>query len=302
MSWTFASAGVSSVPAPRPLSARAPDAGLPDELRPWVWRGDALAGTALQGHGAVWPSGHAALDAELPGGGWPATGLTELLQPARVHAEWSLLSWALAQALRQRAGPCVLVRPALPSAGPGHVCLVPFAPGLQALGLPPERLLWVNVRQADACLWACEQALQCAETVVVLAWLDRVRSDDLRRLHRVASIHHTPLFVMRADAQAVQPSPAPLRVQLLQAWPLRVQVLKRRGARSARVLELMHNHARLGLRSPATSAPTGTPGHPLRPASPASAVSMTTGSPAWTPPHSRHTAGVRDALDRPVAA
>lgn len=249
---------------------------LPREIQPLVWRADAQARAALQGHAGVWPSGHAALDAELPGGGWPASGLTELLQPAHAHAEWSLLALALSQALRRQAGPCVLVRPAPPPAMPG---LVPFAPGLQALGLPPERLLWVNAPQADTALWACEQALQCADTVAVLAWLDRARSDDLRRLHRIASIHHKPLFVMRGDAQAVQPSPAPLRVQLLQVWPLRVRVLKRRGTPSTRALDLLRNDNRLGLRR--QPAPVALPARP---------------------PQVRRPPGARDALDRPVAA
>ncbi|MFM8609658.1 MAG: translesion DNA synthesis-associated protein ImuA [Burkholderiaceae bacterium] len=261
-------------------------AAIPDELRHLVWRGDASLVAAPQEHGAVWPSGHAVLDAELPGGGWPASGLTELLQPARVHAEWSLLAFALSQALRRQAGPCVLVRPAPPPATPG---LVPFAPGLQALGLPPERLLWVGTTPPEAQLWACEQALQCADVVAVLAWLGPVRSDDLRRLHRIASTHHKPLFVMRADActpQATQPSPAPLRVQLLQAWPLRVRLLKRRGAPLLQVLELARNDARLGLRRrPA-------------PVEPVMSVEAAAAAARLTPARS----GARDALDRPVAA
>ena len=40
-----------------------------------VWRADRLERPATP----VWPTGWPALDAELPGGGWPAEGLTELL-------------------------------------------------------------------------------------------------------------------------------------------------------------------------------------------------------------------------------
>lgn len=253
---------------------------LPDELQHLVWRADASVRLA---EASACPSGHAALDAELPAGGWPAAGAIELLQPPRVHAEWALLAPALSQWLRQREGPCVLVRPEPPECAPGRMPglvpgLMPFAPGLQALGLPTQRLLWVGAAQPEAQLWACEQALQCADTVAVLAWLQRVRSDDLRRLHRTASSHGKPLFVMRSDAQALQPSPVPLRVQLLQAWPLRLRVLKRRGAPSHQVLELPRTEARLGLRrlpAPVTS-PLVRP-MPLRP-------------------------GARHALDRPVAA
>lgn len=245
-----------------------PTLSLPDELQHLVWRADACLPLA---QAAACSSGHAALDAELPGGGWPGAGAIELLQPLHVHAEWTLLAPALSRWLQRRDGPCVLVRPG-PSASlhqpvPHPVAhqgpsLVPFAPGLQALGLPPQRLLWVTAAQPEAQLWACEQALQCADVVVVLAWLDRVRTDDLRRLHRTASSHGKPLFVMRSDAQALQPSPVPLRVQLLQACPLRLRVLKRRGAPSLPVLELARPDARLGLRRmprPGSAIP-----HPVR--------------------------------------
>ena len=52
-----------------------------------VWRGDSLARAALPGV----PSGFAALDAELPGGGWPRGGLVELLPARQGIGELSLL-------------------------------------------------------------------------------------------------------------------------------------------------------------------------------------------------------------------
>ena len=41
-----------------------------------VWRGDELGAADAQ----VIATGHAALDAQLPGGGWPVGAMTELLQ------------------------------------------------------------------------------------------------------------------------------------------------------------------------------------------------------------------------------
>ena len=46
-----------------------------------VWHAHALAGAPQQ----VQATGNAALDAQLPGGGWPVGAMTELLQPAHVQ-------------------------------------------------------------------------------------------------------------------------------------------------------------------------------------------------------------------------
>ena len=55
-------------------------------------------------------SGHPALDARLPGGGWPASGLCEVLQAAPGVGELALVWPALAR-LSQRDRPIVLVAP-----------------------------------------------------------------------------------------------------------------------------------------------------------------------------------------------
>lgn len=185
--------------------------------RPDVWRGDALG---LAGS-AVLPSGHAALDAELPGGGWPAAGLTELLQTRAACHDWRVLMPALARLAGQAGGPVVLV------GGPDG--LQPFVPALAAQGLPPSRLLWVQAPDAKARLWAAEQALRCADVPAVLAWLPQARPELLRRLHLVAMDHGRPLFAFRPAAAQQEGSPAPLRLLLDGSDALQVQVFKRRG-------------------------------------------------------------------------
>ena len=88
----------------------------PDELA-GVWRADQLQ----QVPQAVLSSGHAELDAELPGGGWPLGQLTEVLQAQGGLFEWRLLLPALKQAVAR--GPLVLIAaPAAPARprGRGH--------------------------------------------------------------------------------------------------------------------------------------------------------------------------------------
>ena len=198
------------------------------ELGQTVWRADELGGTP----GATLASGYPALDAALPGAGWPLDALSELLQPPGLHAEWRLLLPALVRLQQASPGALVLV-------GPPHV---PFGPALQAQGLAVQRLLWLQVSEPQARLWATEQALRCAGVQAVLAWLPQVRAEPLRRLQLAAQTHGKPLFAVRPAQAQGESSPAVLRL-LLAPWPdslaaqtqaqgadaLGLQVLKRRG-------------------------------------------------------------------------
>jgi protein ImuA len=118
---------------------------------------------------------------------------------------------------------------------------LPFAPALAAQGLALQRLLWVTTQSAASRLWACEQALRCAEVNAVLAWLPQARSEQLRRLQMAAAEYNKLLFVMRPQAVQDEASPAALRLHVqprsaaleteaAQAVDsLHIQVLKRRG-------------------------------------------------------------------------
>ncbi|WP_240786998.1 translesion DNA synthesis-associated protein ImuA [Ramlibacter rhizophilus] len=192
-------------------SPPAADLALPSH----VWRG---AEQAAQEE-FVLPTGLPPLDAVLPGGGWPVGQLVEVLQTRPQQHVWRLLVPALARAVQAGRGPVVLV-------GPPHPV---FAPSLAAQGLAPERLLWVKAVPPAARLWAAEQALRCAESVAVLAWLPQVQSAELRRLHLAAQQHRRLLFAFRPESARAQSSPARLRLLLESGEALKVHVLKRRG-------------------------------------------------------------------------
>jgi len=206
---------------------------LPVFDNPDIWRADALAPSA----GRALSTGHAALDAQLPGGGWPVGALVEILQAHSAQNEWRLLLPALATC---GTGPVVLV-------GAPHM---PFGPGLSAQGLVPERLLWVRAAAPAARMWACEQALRCAQVEAVLGWLPQARADQLRRLQMAASEHGKLLFVMRPARAQGESSPAVLRV-LASLQPqgdgVQLEILKRKGPPVAQVLQLPARAARLAV-------------------------------------------------------
>src|ERR1700712_1725909 len=75
----------------------------PETLHPALWLGHQLG---RHSEAAV-PSGYARLDAQLPGGGWPRRGLSELLLPHPGVGEIRLLSPCLVAT--QRAGRLVML-------------------------------------------------------------------------------------------------------------------------------------------------------------------------------------------------
>jgi len=193
----------------------------PETLHPALWLGHQLGRSAAQ---AV-ASGFAALDVELPGGGWPRRVLTELLLPHAGIGEIRLLTPPLVEA--QRAGRLVMIfdPPAALS-----------AEALARLGFDVEELLVVNTRSrvvpGSDSLWALEQALKSGHVGALLAWLPpRLRAERLRRLQLAAHSHDGAAFVMRESAAAAGPTASPLRLSLQAggADRLQVRILKRRG-------------------------------------------------------------------------
>jgi len=182
---------------------------------PHVWRGRELA----QARERTVPTGHAALDAHLPGGGWPLGSLVEVLQDQPQRHVWQLMLPALAAVARSAGQPVVLVSPPFE----------PFLPSLRAQGLPGEQVLWIGADKPPARLWAAEQALRCADVSAVLAWLPVARSEELRRLHLCAQQHERLLVVFRPQQVAGQSSPARLRLLVQGREQMEVTLLKRRG-------------------------------------------------------------------------
>lgn len=224
---------LSSAPAAPPVPGLSPlDAPLDARLAGRLWRGSSLGASTAP----TLPSGFAALDAELPGGGWPLQAVVELLTPQFGVLEWRLLApalcrWWAAQAL-PAAAPGRRARTAAPA--PRSLLLInpphtPHLPGLQALGLPPSALIWVAAGQPAQQLWAAEQAIK--SRVAVLAWLPEARPEQIRRLQVSALSSDAPAFLVRPERAGQQSSAAPLRlvVQPCEGWALNVHLLKRRG-------------------------------------------------------------------------
>lgn len=177
-----------------------------------VWKGGADIAVA-----AAQPTGHAQLDALLPGGGWPEAALSEVLLAAPGAGELQLL-WPTLARLTQGQERVVLVAPPF----------IPYAHAWLRARVDLRWLMLIDAPQREA-LWAAEQCLRSGSCGAVLCWPQRIDDRGLRRLQLAAATGQTLGFACRSLREAVNPSPAALRLAV-DAWPRQVRVLKSRGA------------------------------------------------------------------------
>ena len=161
-------------------------------------------------------TGFAALDRELPDGGWPRGALTELLCDHTGIGELSLMLPALARLTDEG------------ETAPPHM---PYAPRLSADGARPQRLLLVQPAKTAVALWAAERIMRDGACAMAVLWLSGpVDYASLRRLQLAAAHGNCTGFVYRPRAAARTASPAPLRLELNPVQGrLAVNLLKRRG-------------------------------------------------------------------------
>lgn len=219
----------------------------PEALHPSLWRASQLA----QADTRCVDTGHPALSAQLPGGGWPTGTLVDLLVQQPGIGEIRLLKPALARVAERRI---VLL-------APPHA---PQALALAALGLAPSQLVWIRASRSADALWAAEQVLKSGSCGALLFWQQHARGESLRRLHLAAQSGETLFFLFRPLAAAQDASPAPLRLALRPAaGGIDIGFVKRRGPQRDAPLflpltpSLLQRHATLDRPLPAPAPARG---------------------------------------------
>lgn len=186
----------------------------PEHIHPALWRASQLA----RGPGCFLSTGYPALDAQLPGGGWPLGNLIDLLIPQPGIGEIQMLRTAFTG---DDTRPIIMVQP------PHRPMAGAWAHGDDHA----SRLIWVRApRSADA-LWAAEHILKSGAFATLLLWQNTLRNTSARRLQLAAQTGDTLCVMFRPLIAASQASPAPLRILLHPAAQgLNLTILKRRGA------------------------------------------------------------------------
>lgn len=185
----------------------------PERIHPGLWKGSQLA----QAQRPTLSTGHARLDHELPGGGWPIGALVEFTLERAGIGEIALLQPALTRLDSKRR--IMFIQP-------------PHVPHIQcwsAWSLPSQPL-WVQTASLRDTLWACEQTLQHNACSALVCWASGAHPQELRRLHVAARQSDTLFIMLRSSVESRQPCAATLRLRLQPASQgLQVQILKRRG-------------------------------------------------------------------------
>ncbi|WP_111656985.1 hypothetical protein [Isoalcanivorax indicus] len=199
-----------------------------------IWRGRDTGDTAAE---PVLDSGFAALDQALHRGGWPATGLTELLAPAPGPALLRLLLPALSRLHRDDPGLILLANP------PAR----PAAVAMKQAGIDIDRLLVLHSDDPQGTLMrACrEAAASDAVAALICWWPDTLRDPRLlRRLHRAGQQGRCWVVILRDQRHLRDSSPAPLRLHCQPQlhhdapWQLHLHILKQPGGWAGQQLTL----------------------------------------------------------------
>jgi len=168
-------------------------------------------------------TGHPTLARWLPNGGWPLGSLIEVLTQAPGCGELGLVAPALRLLPSKR--PIALLNP------PG----VPNVSAWQQWEIPHQRLWWLEAKTLHDRWWSAETVLRSQAFAALLAWLDPIDDNALRRLHACAQDSNTLLFIFRPQSTAKHFSPGPLRLLLTadQSSELTITILKSKGSKPA---------------------------------------------------------------------
>jgi protein ImuA len=153
--------------------------------------------------------------------------LIEILSKARGSGELALVAPALTHLPPQK--PIVLLNP------PG----MPNALAWQQWRVASQRLWWIHPKNpTDAC-WSAETVLRSRAFGALLAWVDPIDDQALRRLHASVQDTDTLTFLFRPVSCATQFSPCPLRLTVSPTTQgLSVQILKSKGIKPAEPMTL----------------------------------------------------------------
>ncbi len=179
-----------------------------------IWRGRARPSVPA----LVRDTGHAGLNAQLLGGGWPSGSLVEVCQQGFVQSEWHLLT----PTLINTCGLVVLLNPPY----------VPFAQALIKAGVDLERVLVIESNNKADFLFSFIELVRANACEAVLAWqpAQSLNYTELRKC-QLAAMEGQGLYVLfRPAAVAGQSSPASLRLTMnLQAQDLHLRIFKQKG-------------------------------------------------------------------------
>ena len=188
---------------PANLSGTLPNSPAPARRRAVVMHElrqllSATEGSRQEGLPKILPFGLAALDSHLAEGGLACGGLHEVVpeMQAAFPAAFGFIVALLARI--SCPSPLVFVLPAYARRQYGRLC----GHGLNALGLDPARLIFVETAHRKDTLWAMAEALRSAAPAAVAGMIDKLDLKTSQKLHLAASDAGPAAVAVAAGADA----------------------------------------------------------------------------------------------------
>ena len=151
----------------------------------------------------VTPTGVAGLDAILPGGGWPKSGLVEIIVPDEYTDAAFLVMPALVRLSRQGRWVAMVSPP----------CQTRARLFTDA-DINPARVLQVNPHPGRSALWTAESMLQSGTCGAVLAWPNCNTELMDKRLQKAAAKGKALGILIRYEGLSIPPSGVDVRLKL----------------------------------------------------------------------------------------
>lgn len=170
----------------------------------------------------------------LPNGGWPESGITELMVNRLGCGEVKLLLPRLADVSRQGKQIILIAPPSMPNSAAWKMA-----------GIDPHKLTCVSVSTEHDALKAMEAALGSQHCGAVVGWFRHALADSQAfAIQLAAEVNHTQGFILRQAAKSeLQNANFSLRLSLESvAGGVAVQVMPRRGSLRKKPTFIAHRH------------------------------------------------------------
>ena len=178
-------------------------------------------------------TGYDNLDSVLSDSGWPISGLIEIQHQQVGNGELRLIAPALKQLSQSRNQWITWV----------NAPLIPYAPGLELLGIDTQKILLIHTKTHQDTLWALEKSCKSKNCSAVLGWVNRpVKFKETQRLQLAAKMGRNIIFLFHlSHSGSVSSSASELRLLLKSTEELgviNVDICKKRGGWPVRNIRL----------------------------------------------------------------
>ena len=134
-------------------------------------------------------TGYENLDAILSNKGWPNSGLVEIGYQSVGNGELRLIIPALKQLSQSQKKWITWINPPL----------IPYAPGLQSLGVDIGKILLVHTKGIKDTLWSLEKTCKSKNCSAVLAWINRpLKFKETQRLQLAAKVGGNIIYLFHS--------------------------------------------------------------------------------------------------------